>query len=381
MFSPEEFSSVYSLHENYRSQNLSEELLTPRIIELLDTQTVLASGTVYMSSLKKAGEYFASFTPSISGTPLLIVSDADQAPVFVPEGLMYLAYEEGLGRLHNCMSAYIDLSGSVFDFQEFGNAWREIMGNRNLTTSEVWDILKKIKYLTKPFVMLGVVNFEEDRSVSAPLRLIAKQLQALIPHCAVTVYNKEIVLFITYEDRRFDLPFDVAAVTPILDKYNGHLALSNGTRDLTALSTLYALTRRMIIIATSLQLIPKERVYTFERLGMYLIVDLCANGVPTFWQNDFVMYLAHPVIVAIARHDKDSGDNLLHVLYFYLSTNCSVSETAELMHMHRNTIMNKVRKITDTFKLDLTDRHLRQRLLFSEQIYMYQEKLNRLKPL
>ncbi len=67
------------------------------------------------------------------------------------------------------------------------------------------------------------------------------------------------------------------------------------------------------------------------------------------------------------------GDNLRDVLYFYLMNGRSVSATAERLYLHRNTIMNKVKKIQSILNVDLEDRHVRQRLIFSCQVLRYFE--------
>ena len=104
-------------------------------------------------------------------------------------------------------------------------------------------------------------------------------------------------------------------------------------------------------------------------------IDLCARAYFEFIGQDGLLYLAHPAIIALARFDRDHNDNLRDVLYFYLINDRSIALTAGALYMHRNTVLNKVRKINQLIRLDLEDRHLRQRLLFSCQLILYYERV------
>ena len=88
---------------------------------------------------------------------------------------------------------------------------------------------------------------------------------------------------------------------------------------------------------------------------------------------NYLLCTAHPGVVALTRHDNENNDNLRDVLYFYLMNGRSVSATADRLYLHRNTIMNKIKKIQSMLNLDLEDRHVRQRLIFSCQVLRYFE--------
>ena len=49
---------------------------------------------------------------------------------------------------------------------------------------------------------------------------------------------------------------------------------------------------------------------------------------------------------------------------------------AKRLHMHRNTVMYKVKQVQELCGLDLEDPHLCERLLFSCQLARYYEKMN-----
>ena len=53
----------------------------------------------------------------------------------------------------------------------------------------------------------------------------------------------------------------------------------------------------------------------------------------------------------------------------------NLKKTADDLHMHRNTVLNKLKKINELVDLDFEDQRLRQRLIFSSQFMRYYEKV------
>lgn len=62
----------------------------------------------------------------------------------------------------------------------------------------------------------------------------------------------------------------------------------------------------------------ETRIFTMERLGMYLIIDLAARGFRAFTGSDGLLYLSHPAITFLTRYDEEN-DNNLRLLVAYSS--------------------------------------------------------------
>ena len=68
----------------------------------------------------------------------------------------------------------------------------------------------------------------------------------------------------------------------------------------------------------------------------------------------------------------DEYDNF-HLLRYFLLTERNITETAKRMHMHRNSVIYRLKRIQREFMLDLDDPEVRLRLAVSFRI---QELLN-----
>ena len=130
-----------------------------------------------------------------------------------------------------------------------------------------------------------------------------------------------------------------------------------------------------ISLAKKLLLDPGERIYYQEKYCVYNTIDISARKFVELFCNDDMLLLAHPAIVRLTRYDKKHHNNLRDVLYNYLLYDRSVSSTATRLYMHRNTVLNKLKKIRELTGLDFSNENLRLRLIFSCQVLRYYERV------
>jgi hypothetical protein len=105
-------------------------------------------------------------------------------------------------------------------------------------------------------------------------------------------------------------------------------------------------------------------LYTFEdSLIFYLITQKQID-------NEFLAFsFSHTILEKIARDDREHGTNDIQVLWYFYYFNRKVSDVAEYLHMHRNTILYRIEKIEKRFDFDLSEQGMRDRLLIDYKIY------------
>lgn len=75
--------------------------------------------------------------------------------------------------------------------------------------------------------------------------------------------------------------------------------------------------------------------------------------------------LLHPVVRKIMKYDKENSTDYLDTLETYLTFRCNVTDTARQLHMHRNTLQHRIRKIEEIGGSSFDDWSLRRAILFS----------------
>lgn len=80
------------------------------------------------------------------------------------------------------------------------------------------------------------------------------------------------------------------------------------------------------------------------------------------------MSLKHPALEILQAYDRQHHSGLYHVLDIYLQTNCSQTETAKKLYIHRNSLIRKIDKISALCDIDLEDYETRLHLMISYRI-------------
>lgn len=96
-------------------------------------------------------------------------------------------------------------------------------------------------------------------------------------------------------------------------------------------------------------------VTSFDELGIYRLI-FAAEGLPelrTFQGEALGNLLAY---------DAQHGSNLIQTLEAFFAANCSPKEAANLLQVHRNTVLYRLDRIADITGVDLDDPHVRLRL-------------------
>ena len=107
-------------------------------------------------------------------------------------------------------------------------------------------------------------------------------------------------------------------------------------------------------------LLPEQRMHFYSRFYIYEMLDAYSAQ----YQLDD-MYIQKLRLL----QNPEAGDySNLHLLRIYLLTERSLSTTAKLLHMHRNSVIYRLGKIQSILAVDLDDPDVRLRLLISFKI-------------
>lgn len=255
----------------------------------------------------------------------------------------------------------------------FKRIWDNIMEKRFNSASEIRENLSSFEVAPFPFARVLVVEY---RKSSAPTSLMLSELHTIFPAGHIAAGEQEFVIILYYPERPASTDIeDNILLKAFLEKYDAHMGFSCAARDLTILPNQYRIAKKIVNLAIHLKLEPGERIYRHERYSVYCIIEHFAQHYYGVNGNNDIILLIHPAIVNLTRYDQMHDNNLRDLFHEYLLNDCSVSKTAAKTYMHRNTIMNKLKKITEMINVDLEDGVVCQQLLFSCQVILYYERV------
>lgn len=87
-------------------------------------------------------------------------------------------------------------------------------------------------------------------------------------------------------------------------------------------------------------------LYVFEDLRIYKFVTTCARSFPP---TDLIP----DYLTRLIQYDHENNSSLLETLYYYVYTVKNTKAAADMMHIHRNTLLYRLEKVRSIIEVDL----------------------------
>lgn len=108
-----------------------------------------------------------------------------------------------------------------------------------------------------------------------------------------------------------------------------------------------------------------------EECGIHHYYDyMLKQSMHLVMDNQPVETMLHPMIRRLIQYDREYHTDYLETFKIYLNNRCNVTETAKQLHMHRNTLLHRVKRIEELLNCTFEDWQLRRMLLLSFD-YLY----------
>lgn len=153
----------------------------------------------------------------------------------------------------------------------------------------------------------------------------------------------------------------LSEVSDILSIFGGHIGFSTEVNSLLKLDVAYK--QACAALKYGRRLSPEGDLYFYSN---YYIYDMIESYGEKFQPEDmFVQKLK------LLDNSEEGRYNNLYLLRCYLLSERSLSVTARLLHLHRNSVIYRLGKIENILGVDLDDPEVRLRLLVSYKILEY----------
>ena len=108
--------------------------------------------------------------------------------------------------------------------------------------------------------------------------------------------------------------------------------------------------------------------YSFESVFPYYLL------VTSMHDNELTAKsISHGIIEVLAHEDRESGTDIVQLLWTYLCLERNATAASKQLHMHRNTVLYHVEKIERRFSIELDDLIMRTNLLDEFRLYFLTE--------
>ncbi len=246
------------------------------------------------------------------------------------------------------------------------------------------DIAKErfasLPFPVRPHVACIIIQSESETLTGRLKETIDLAISGFFPETNYFFYEKEwIVLYTQDIETTEKLDFSYEDFSQMLKANGLYAAISYPCQRPDLLYHVYKSTSLALAVGLRTNYRPQtSRVFPYKELNTLLVVHLSSQKFKQRLGTNNTMYLAHPDAVKVYYHDLEENDNLLEILTVYLTTGQSITESAKILYMHRNTVHNKIKKLKEIIHMNLENGVDASLLLLSCTILQYQKNCEKM---
>ena len=189
-------------------------------------------------------------------------------------------------------------------------------------------------------------------------------------HCPVFAYNTLLICVYGSDTPITRWPDEVPKLAELLNKWQLICGVSRRTTGLEELRDRYLQAQAVLDKGRRIQRV--DRCYQFDMLSFYLLLDRLPR-------EDLNSY-CHEQILGLLAYDTEHGTELCPTLQVYLEQAKSLSKTAELLFIHRNTVRYRINRCMELLNNRLEDGNEIFAFILSLRILEYHAKFTGASP-
>ena len=192
---------------------------------------------------------------------------------------------------------------------------------------------------------------------------IRNYLEKLIPDSRAVIYGDNIILVSSFE-RSLEY-----IETPLLEFMKNHNIKAGASRQFTDLFDLrFHYNEALAALSIGMHMDPDKYIFRYDEYAIYHIARLCSDNSEMF---------IHPKLTLLFTLDKEHDSSFAQSLYTYLKCNRNITDTANALHIHRNTLIYHLKRIEDLLDISIDDVDLLLHFEMSFRIMEYNKSVTR----
>lgn len=210
---------------------------------------------------------------------------------------------------------------------------------------------------------LLIITDREDRLINT--RVTRNIFELLFPEAKSVIYNNNIVMLIgTPKDKKLK-PSDYDRIRELCSKYEVAAGISNSFHDITELRAYYL----QALTAIHIGMPEKKEPDLFRYSDVYI-----SHLLSVFSDQETPESFCHPALRRLIEYDEKNNTELADTVYHWLTEERNASHTAEAMHVHRNTIIYRLKKIEELVDVNWENFRERQYIILSYEYFRHREE-------
>ena len=188
---------------------------------------------------------------------------------------------------------------------------------------------------------------------------IRDSLESLFPNSKTLIYNSQVIGILNVPERQLLSQKHLDILLRMCVEKGLYAGLSNCFRNIVELSAYHKQALRAMELGIGAANRPS--LFRYESFGLKHITSV-------FAQKESPKTFCHPKMKALLEYDQKHDSQLAYTLYIYLLNERNIAATSAAMHMHRNSVVYRIKKIFSLVGDNFEDCFERQYLILSYQL-------------
>lgn len=221
--------------------------------------------------------------------------------------------------------------------------------------------MDRLSYVREDFpTYMRCIVIETARSSSTiDHQQVRRALENIFPQCKTLIYKGQIICVVQASLPSRDGAASLAQAARLCSTLGLFAGLSNVFQDIASLPKYYKQSLRAIELGVCRKNEPA--LFPYEEYHLDHVKNI-------FLQKEDPLTFCHPTVKLLLDYDRKNDSELAFTLYTYLTHERNISDTAAVLHMHRNSIVYRIKRIENLAGSTFEDAAERQYLILSYEL-------------
>lgn len=255
--------------------------------------------------------------------------------------------------------AFVRLSGFVAQEMQKSEVWgptsgelgsyflENLLGDRSPSVAVTLRRMKALNFHPKELLYVVCLHAPGEGLSQVQAEHVAGQLRPLLHHALYTRHHQQLVALLS---RDADVGFSPKAEAKLREV----AALNGLTVGVSNIFTSIVETRKAYEQARAAIRYGEQASRTIDDGGLYRYCNYAyAHMMELAGRRTDLLSLCHPALISLMEYDEDHNSELMETLYCYLQVSGSTARAAELLTLHKNTMLYRLGRIRKQLGMDL----------------------------
>lgn len=262
------------------------------------------------------------------------------------------------------ITPYISTLTLSKDSSSICNIFLSLINKEDVNIEDYKTQLNYIDWSKDDTYRVCILYKENDSIPKSLLTIYCGIIESNLSYSRVFIKNN--YLTVIFNESKISLSKSLNKLKYIITEAGMKLSISNNFAGLDKLDIYY--NQSLYTIRSQSFIQESKDIIYFYNCALDFIIET------TFTED--IIYACHPDIIKLWKYDDKNGNSdKIDTLYTYLINERSVTKTSQLLFLHRNTLIYRIKKIEDQINYDLNDTYTREYMLFSIKVLkLYKHK-------